>query len=113
MWDEVVSLLLFVLSLFIDVLKELMYVCLISIEKNCLVELIVECINDCMLVLYLINIVWFVGMLFYVDECVLILCLLFVELINNCFVFWLEELSLVMCIFDLCIGFVCIVIVFV
>lgn len=108
--DEVIQLVLYSLYLLYDFGLVYGQVCLLQVEKLCVLELFQCCIDECILVVYLIGEVWFVGLSFKSDMCVLVLCLLIVELIECGFELWLVGCD-VSCVLDLCIGLGCIVIV--
>lgn len=58
---------------------------LVCEEKVLIIDWLNCWIVECVLLVYLLGEVWFMGMLFNVDEWVLVLCLLLGELLENGF----------------------------
>lgn len=108
-WDDMRSLILRSLSLPYDLDPILLNARLTSREKRHLSEQLEKRITQRVPVPYLIKEAYFYGLLFYVDERVLIPRSPLSELINNSFSPWIEA-SYVTRILDLCTGSGCIAI---
>lgn len=108
--DEVIQFVLYMFYFLYDFGLVYGVVCVIMLEKVEVLVLFECCIIECLFVFYFIGEIWFVGLSFKSDLCVLVLCLLIVELIEIGFEFWLVGCD-VYCVLDLCIGLGCIVIV--
>lgn len=81
-WDEVCYLVLGFLYFFWEIFDSYLDCCLEDDECVELVEIFWWCIEEWILVVYLLGEVWFCGIFFSVDECVLVLCLFIVEFIE-------------------------------
>lgn len=66
-WDEVVVLVLYVLYLFWDIDIWIQDVCLFISEKEVVCVLLEKCVVECIFIVYLIGIGWFVEIFFKVD----------------------------------------------
>lgn len=110
--DEVIYLVFVVLYLLLDLLLVYGIGKFVVDECEWVLGLIECCVSECVLVVYLVGEIWFVGLKFKSDCCVLVLCLLIVELIELGFVLWLDY-CYVECVLDVCIGLGCIGIVMV
>jgi ribosomal protein L3 glutamine methyltransferase len=109
-WDEALQLILPSLSLPIDMPKEVVSAKLTSSEKQRLINLIAERINNRTPTAYLTNQAYFAKMPFYVDERVLVPRSPFAELIEKRFSPWLKQPDSVTRILDMCTGSACIAI---
>lgn len=109
-WDEAVSLVMQTLHLPPDMDASIQYARLTCSERQQLVELIVQRIQQRIPVPYLTNTAWFAGMSFYVDQRVLIPRSPFAELIEQRFEAWLHQRQ-PQHILDMCTGSGCIAIV--
>lgn len=111
-WDEAVSMLMQLLHLPFDMLAQtsnhVFDARLTKDEKRLVVEVIARRVNERIPLAYITNQAWFCGLVFYIDERVLVPRSPFAELINNDFAPWLEEPP--NAVLDLCTGSGCIAI---
>jgi ribosomal protein L3 glutamine methyltransferase len=111
-WDEAVSLVLQLLHLPQDMLKQsseqLFHARLTRSEKKNIVDIVMRRVQERIPVAYLTNQAWFCGLPFYVDERVLVPRSPYAELINNKFSTWLKDEPA--SVLDLCTGSGCIAI---
>jgi ribosomal protein L3 glutamine methyltransferase len=111
-WDEAVSLVLQLLHLPQDMLKQsseqLFHARLTRSEKKNIVDIVMRRVQERIPVAYLTNQAWFCGLPFYVDERVLVPRSPYAELINNKFSTWLKDEPAI--VLDLCTGSGCIAI---
>jgi len=108
-WDEAVALILHSLYLPHDINPVVLDARLTEIEREKLIKLISQRINDRIPVPYLTHEAWFAGLSFYVDERVLIPRSPIAELIEKEFQPWIEHHAITH-ILDLCTGSGCIAI---
>ena len=111
-WDEAVSLVMQLLQLPFEMLpqmqEQLFSARLTTDERQQVVDIIARRVNERIPLAYLTNQAWFCGLVFYIDERVLVPRSPFAELINNDFEPWLG--SPPDSILDLCTGSACIAI---
>lgn len=111
-WDEAVSLMMQLLHLPFDMLAQtsnhVFDARLTTDEKRSVVEVVARRVNERIPLAYITNQAWFCGLVFYIDERVLVPRSPFAELINNDFTPWLDEAPNT--ILDLCTGSGCIAI---
>lgn len=111
-WDEAVSLVMQVLHLPFEMLAQtanhIFEARLTTDEKRLVVEIIARRVNERIPLSYITNQAWFCGLVFYIDERVLVPRSPFAELINNGFEPWLDEPP--NSVLDLCTGSGCIAI---
>lgn len=108
-WDDAVAILVFVLSLPVDVSDDVLPRVLTAEESEQLDNLFQQRISQRIPSAYLTQQAWFCGLPFYVDERVIIPRSPISELIINQFSPWIEEQN-VHRILDLCCGSACIAI---
>lgn len=108
-WDEALQLILYSLNLPLDVDKELLSCRLTHMEREKIIRLFFERIQQRVPAAYLTHHAWFAGLEFYVDERVLIPRSPLAELIEHQCAPWVEPAE-VHQILDLCTGSGCIAI---
>ncbi|MFP9529285.1 50S ribosomal protein L3 N(5)-glutamine methyltransferase [Pectobacterium brasiliense] len=107
-WDEAIQLVLPSLYLPLDIPEDMYTSCLITSERQRIVERVIRRVNERIPVAYLTNKAWFCGLEFYVDERVLVPRSPIGELINNYFDEQLPKTP--NHILDLCTGSGCVAI---
>jgi ribosomal protein L3 glutamine methyltransferase len=109
-WDEIVYLVSAALNLPPDINPDLMNAALTIVERRRVCDLILRRIKERIPVAYLTHQAWFAGLLFYVDQRVIIPRSPVAELVEQKFAPWLQEDQYVQRILDLCTGSGCIAI---
>lgn len=108
-WDEAVHLVCYALHIPLELGHEVRNSRLTTSEKESVVDIIIQRIDQRIPAPYLTNQSWFCGLNFYVDERVLIPRSPIAELIENKFAPWLQE-ERVERVLDMCTGSGCIAI---
>lgn len=109
-WDEALTLIMFAIHLPISSSHQVLSYQLVEEEKETIIALIEQRINEGLPVAYITNQAYFANLLFYVDERVLVPRSPIAELINNRFAICFDEKKPPIRILDLCTGSGCIAI---
>jgi|TARA_B110000090_G_scaffold185866_1_gene214227 ribosomal protein L3 glutamine methyltransferase len=109
-WDEALTLIMFAIHLPISSSQQVLSYQLVEEEKQTIVALIEQRINEGLPAAYITNQAYFANLLFYVDERVLVPRSPIAELINNRFATYFDEKKPPARILDLCTGSGCIAI---